>query len=77
MVDTPAWEGHREGTDDIRYATRLRLEIVRAAKGDARRRALAEEAAAFLDSLNPHSAEFDPRNVRWRIIDKTLDLMNQ
>lgn len=77
VVDTPAWEGHREGTDDIRYATRLRLEIVRAAKGDARRRALAEEAAAFLDSLNPHSAEFDPRNVRWRIIDKTLDLMNQ
>ena len=75
MVDTPPWEGHREGIDDVRYATKLRQEIVKARKGGAGQRALAEEAAAFLDNLDPHSPEFDSRKVRWQIIDKTLDLI--
>ncbi len=76
-VDTPAWEAMREGLDDIRYATKLRQEIVKASQGDAGQKALAAEAAQFLDSQNPHNPEFQSGWVRWQIINRILDLVNQ
>jgi len=30
VIDTIQWEGYREGQDDIRYATTLKLEIAKA-----------------------------------------------
>ncbi|MBP5181439.1 MAG: LamG domain-containing protein [Lentisphaeria bacterium] len=76
VLDTPGWEGHREGTDDVRYATKLRQEIVRAKAGsDEKKKARALEAERFLDTVDIDSLEFDPAWVRYHVIDFILDLI--
>ncbi len=73
VVDTPGWEGYREGIDDVRYATKLREEIARAASDPAKKK-LAEKASRFLDTTNIDTQEFDSARTRMRIIDYILDL---
>lgn len=75
VLDTPAWEGYREGFDDVRYATLLRFKILEAKKGtDANKKRLAERAGKFIDSINVHTPNFDPSWVRMQIIEYILDL---
>lgn len=53
VIDTLAWEGYREGIDDIRYGTTLRLAIARAREsGDPARHAAADAAEQFLETLD-------------------------
>ena len=50
VVDTIAWEGYREGIDDIRYGSTLNLVIQNA---DQSKRQTADEAKRYLESLDP------------------------
>lgn len=53
VVDTIAFEGYREGYDDIRYATTLKLECQEAKiSGNPARVAAAKEAENFLEKRN-------------------------
>jgi len=53
VVDTIAWEGFREGIDDIKYATTLKLEIKRVKEqGSPRKKKIAEEAEKYLANLD-------------------------
>ena len=54
VIDTLQWEGFREGIDDVRYATRLRLAAAAAAAG-----APATEALAWLDAVDAQRADLD------------------
>ena len=72
----PAWEGYREGIDDIRYATKLRQEIRRAADLPAKRE-IAARALHFLDTVNIDTPEFSAAWTRMRIIDFILDLVEE
>lgn len=52
VVDTIAWEGYREGVDDVRYVTTLQNAVEAArASGDPARLRAAEAAADFLRRL--------------------------
>jgi len=52
VIDTLAWEGYREGVDDVRYVTTLQEAIAKAAKsGRAGVRQKATSAQEFLDRL--------------------------
>ena len=78
VVDTPGWEGHREGTDDVRYATKLRQEILKAKKGSNKvKKAKALKAERFLDTVNIYAQEFDPAWTRYHIIDHNLNLIEK
>ncbi|MDD4017273.1 MAG: hypothetical protein PHV28_04945 [Kiritimatiellae bacterium] len=68
VVDTPSHEGYREGVDDIRYATLLRM-LCKTHPG-----AKADEATKFLDSINVYARTFDPGETRLKIIEYILDL---
>jgi len=71
-VDTLQWEGYREAIDDIRYATTLTLEISAAqASGDPVKVQLANEAAAYLESIDG-TGNLDL--VRQRIVEYILGL---
>lgn len=60
VIDTLQWEGFREGIDDVRYATRLRLAAADAlAGGDAARAAAAQQALAWLGAVDAGSADLD------------------
>ncbi len=76
IIDTPGWEGYREGIDDVRYATKLRQEILRAGS-DPRKKETAEKASCFLDSVRIDTMEFDPAWTRLQIIDFILDLTEE
>lgn len=54
VVDTLAWEGFREGVDDVRYVTTLEHAI---ANASGAKTAVAEQAKAWLDKLDPKSAD--------------------
>ena len=69
VVDTPSWEGYREGVDDIRYATLLRR-LCRARPGPK-----ADEATRFLDAINAYKLDFDSGYTRLKIVDYILDLL--
>jgi hypothetical protein len=52
VIDTIAWEGFREGVDDVRYVTTLQKRIKRAMQtGTPQQRNTAKEAQEFLDRL--------------------------
>ena len=68
VVDTIAWEGYREGIDDIRYGSTLNLVIEGA---ETSKQGIAQEAKAYLESLDP-SADLDV--ARSKIIDYILRL---
>ena len=74
VVDTLAFEGFREGLDDVRYATTLRLAVEQAkAANDAGRQQLAATARQYLDSLEVvPGTDFDA--VRAQVVDLTLRL---
>ena len=57
VIDTVAWEGYREGIDDLRYLATLRKAIERAEKGGAIRQANA--ARAFLENLDVNKADLN------------------
>ncbi|MBT4817943.1 MAG: hypothetical protein HON70_19715, partial [Lentisphaerae bacterium] len=54
IVDTLAWEGFREGVDDVRYVTTLEQAISHAS---GRKRALADQAQLWLKKLDGKSAD--------------------
>jgi hypothetical protein len=56
VIPTIQWEGFREGVDDVRYATTLEKAI---AEAPAERRADADAARAWLDALDPATADLD------------------
>ncbi len=73
VVDTVAFEGVREGFDDVRYVTLMRLEAREAMKsGDPARIAAAREAEAFYSAQNPYVA--NPADIRKGIIKHILKL---
>ncbi len=53
VIDTIAWEGYREGIDDLRYLATLRKAISIAEKSNAQR---AKAATAFIDSVDINKA---------------------
>jgi hypothetical protein len=67
VVGTLALDGLREGADDVKYATLLRMQIDRAGGSVA-----AHEAADWLESLDPATADLD--FVRADLIDHILAL---
>jgi len=54
VIDTLAWEGFREGVDDVRYVTTLERAIANASGAKA---GVAEQAKAWLDELEPKTAD--------------------
>jgi len=67
VVGTLALDGLREGADDVKYATLLRMEIDRAGASVP-----AHEAADWLEGLDPATADLDA--VRADLIDHILAL---
>ncbi|NUQ00686.1 MAG: hypothetical protein HUU35_12615, partial [Armatimonadetes bacterium] len=63
VVGTIAWEGFREGVDDVRYATALEQAIAAAPAGST----LAREAQSWLDGLDTRLVDLD--EARARMID--------
>jgi hypothetical protein len=73
LVDTLQWEGFREGVDDIRYATKLKLLVQEAIDSGNTERALAgKKALQYLALLN--GAEMDLNVVRAEMINHILRL---
>ena len=73
VIDTIAWEGFREGLDDIRYATQLKL-LARALveTGEQEDAYAARKALAWLESCDVRVA--DMNTVRAEMIRHILDL---
>jgi hypothetical protein len=60
VIDTMAWEGFREGIDDIRYATKLKQLAEEAlASGDAGRIAVANKALNMLEETDERAVKSD------------------
>ena len=76
MVDTPSWEGYREGIDDVRYATMLRKKILQY-KNHPQKGKTAILADKFLNLINVHDPEFDPTWTRLQIIEFILKLTKE
>jgi hypothetical protein len=73
LVDTLAWEGFREGVDDIRYATKLRqLAQQEIASGTVDRAYAGRKALQWLALLDASSA--DLHTVRIEMIRHILEL---
>ncbi|MDD3925624.1 MAG: hypothetical protein PHT33_03080 [bacterium] len=66
VIDTIAWEGYREGVDDIRYVTTL-LQAIESGKasGNSDKIALANEAESYINNLDVAG---DLNMVRTQII---------
>lgn len=73
VVDTIAWEGFREGIDDIRYATKLK-QVAREAiqSGDIKAVYAARKALMWLELLDAKTA--DLRAVRLEMINYILKI---
>jgi hypothetical protein len=74
LVDTMAWEGFREGVDDIRYATRLRELALEArdAGGGIERRYAGRKALQYLADLDVTGGDMNA--ARLEIIERILHL---
>jgi hypothetical protein len=60
VIDTLAWEGFREGIDDIRYATKLKQEAARAIKsGNVKAKHAAKKALMWLELLDDQTADLN------------------
>ena len=68
VVDTTAWEGFREGVDDVRYLTTLVRRIERA-KVDPAKRSLAGQAQQWLDAIDT-SGDLDA--IRAKVVEWIL-----
>ena len=72
VVDTIAWEGYREGIDDLRYVTTLMKAIEEARQsGNATVRGVAQRAEDYLSELD---VERDLDTVRREIVEYILQL---
>lgn len=75
VIDTLAWEGYREGVDDIRYGSTLLLAIERAVSGgEAASARPAKQARRYLEQMDPDD---DPHAHRERIIRFLTELHEQ
>ena len=75
IVDTLQWEGFREGIDDMRYATQLKLLARDAvASGDVHRAIEAKKALQYLALLKP--SEMDLNVVRAEMTARILNLLS-
>jgi len=73
VVGTLALDGLREGADDVKYATLLRMRIEAALGGrDDEAKARAREAAEWLEGIDPSTADLD--EVRAGLISRILGL---
>jgi len=73
MIDTIAWEGFREGIDDVRYATLLKQEAQKAIEsGNATARREAKKALMWLELLDAKTA--DLAATRQEIIEYILKI---
>lgn len=71
LVDTVAWEALREGFDDVRYATLLRLLAAEGVKSsDNDLRDTSRKAVEWLEGFDPETADLD--EMRSRMIDWIL-----
>jgi hypothetical protein len=69
VVDTIAWEGLREGIDDIRYATKLKQEAAKAiAGGKLEAVSAAKKALIWLELVDEKTADLNA--VRLEMIDR-------
>ena len=74
VIDTIAWEGLREGIDDVRYATLLRQLAARAMKSaDLPTVYAGRKAVQFFELVDPRDADLD--TVRLEMIDRILGLL--
>ncbi len=75
MIDTLAWEGFREGIDDVRYATRLKLDATEAiASGNPAALLAAKKALVWLELMDDRSADLNA--VRAEMIEYILKIRN-
>jgi len=73
VIDTIAWEGYREGIDDIRYASTLRNAIDTARQsGNPDKKKLAGNADKWLNSIDAEHCNLDA--VRGQMIEWILKL---
>jgi hypothetical protein len=73
VIDTLAWEGFREGIDDIRYATKLKQEAQRAiASGNVKAMHAAKKALMWLELLDDKTADLSA--ARAEIIEYILKI---
>ena len=73
-IDTTYWEGLREGIDDVRYATTLKLWIEKAKKGeDRKKKRIALEAEQYLKNLD---IDRNLDTIRSEIIEYILKIHN-
>jgi hypothetical protein len=70
VIDTIAWEGYREGIDDLRYLATLRKAITKAEKSGAEKAAKA--AKTFIENLDVNRADLNV--VRNEMIGWILEL---
>ncbi len=74
MVDTLQWEGFREGVDDMRYATYLKLLVQEAVQsGNTERMLTGKKALQYMALLKP--AEMDLEVVRGEMVEHILKLL--
>lgn len=74
-IDTLAWEGFREGIDDVRYATRLKLDAAKAiATGKREAVFAAKKALVWLELLDAKSADLSA--VRLEMIEYIMKIRN-
>ncbi len=75
VIDTLAWEGYREGIDDIRYATLLKQLALKAAESSSVNvRYAGRKALQFFASLDPASSDLNA--TRLEMIDQILKLQD-
>ncbi len=73
VIDTIAWEGFREGIDDVRYATLLKQEAQKAMEsGNATARREAKKSLMWLELLDAHTADLNA--VRQEMIEYILKI---
>jgi hypothetical protein len=73
MIDTLAWEGYREGIDDVRYATKLKQDAARAiATGKTKAVYAAKKALMWLELMDEKTADLNA--VRMEMIEYILKI---
>jgi len=74
VIGTIAWEGYREGVDDVRYLTKLQQLISSAEKSkDAKRKSAAGEAGEYLKTIDAGKDDLDA--VRAKMADYIIKLL--
>jgi len=73
VIDTIAYEGFREGIDDVRYATKLKQEAAKAiASGDVKAIYTAKKALVWLELLDERTVDLNA--VRMEMIEHILKI---